>query len=168
MKVQAIIIKLIKPQLFQDRNNNSYFFSHVAPGAVAFGQYMAKEIFRVMTWKKYDGGVTSVVQTITALPLSLRTQIGNHPNYLEDRTDAVNGYTKQYYKLRTSTNTAPCNLSVSPRREDSRVDFPHPTWPTTATSEPLGIFTLILQQTKKNTEKENKRQTFSRRLGNCN
>lgn len=45
----------------------------------------------------------------------------------------------------TSTETSPFNFCVSPRRAESSVDFPHPTWPTIATSEPVGILSEILE-----------------------
>lgn len=40
--------------------------------------------------------------------------------------------------------TKPCLLSISPNMADSRDDFPEPTWPTTATREPVFTFMLIL------------------------
>ncbi len=46
----------------------------------------------------------------------------------------------------TLTETAPLLFSVSPSMAESSEDFPLPTWPTTATSEPQGTLTLILLQ----------------------
>ena len=55
-------------------------------------------------------------------------------------------------KILTCTYTLPEIFSVSPRNADNNVLFPHPTEPTTATSEPLGILTLMLQHIIKRAE----------------
>ena len=52
---------------------------------------------------------------------------------------------KQTQKL-TVTTTFPSTLAISPIMADKREDLPHPTVPTTATSEPDGIQMLILQE----------------------
>lgn len=55
-------------------------------------------------------------------------------------------------QILTLTYTFPDNFSVSPRRAESKVVLPHPTWPTTATSEPLGILILMLGRRSKESE----------------
>lgn len=45
----------------------------------------------------------------------------------------------------TRTETSPSSFSISPSSAEMREDFPQPTWPTTASREPWGTITLILQ-----------------------
>lgn len=46
----------------------------------------------------------------------------------------------------TFTEICPSSFSISPRRADTREDFPQPTCPTTASSEPWGAITLMLER----------------------
>ena len=65
-------------------------------------------------------------------------------------------------KILTSTKTFPCNFSVSPRIAERSEDFPEPTWPTTATREPLGILSEILNNRTIKKSKQNRMKLLMR------
>ena len=48
----------------------------------------------------------------------------------------------------TFLKTSPLTFCISPNNADSKDDFPQPTWPTTATKEPLPIWRLILEKSE--------------------
>ena len=58
-------------------------------------------------------------------------------------------HTQEQFVYPTSMYTWPCTFSVSPKRAESKVDFPQPTWPTTAITEPLLMFRLMLVEKRK-------------------
>lgn len=83
------------------------------------------------------------MKTLVVTYICHMTHLSGHMTLLSGHMTHLNDTLFQSHDL-TLVVTAPACLYRSPTQADSRLDFPEPTWPTTAVSDPVGTSILIL------------------------
>jgi len=124
---------------------------------MAFGSLSNHVKFMQLKWCCHEKGRNeiiwnSIMENISIFPRGLTGApvyiLLNSLHYIFKRATV---FRYVAWLLITLIDTFPSCFSISPSKAESREDFPDPTCPTTATSAPSGIRTLILREWERDT-----------------